>query len=106
MWLEVQPRRDKKGTRWNFRIWSWHAGNFDLDAYRIFFWNDKKTFCGVLLISPAGHFSRLRQLIAKLVGDAERRSKHKRDLKFPLERHYSEYGAFSEEKMNLENYLN
>jgi hypothetical protein len=109
MWIEVKPRRDKKGTRWNFRIWTWHSAlteqNIFISAYRIFFWNDNKTFCGVLLIFPAGNFSRLRQLTAKLTADAEFRSKQKRDLKFPLERHYSEYGAFAEEKINLENYL-
>jgi|WetSurMetagenome_2_1015567.scaffolds.fasta_scaffold476563_2 hypothetical protein len=109
IWQEVAPRRDKKGMRWNFRVWTWHGvvtkNDILIDAYRIFFWNDKRSFCGVVLIFPAARFSRTRQLIEKLVADAEFRSKYKRVLKFPIERYYSEYGAFPEEQINLENFL-
>ena len=64
---------------------------------RVFFWDDEQELCGVVLICPAIHVSRLRSLIQKLVADPSLRAKHKRALRFPLERHYSEYGAFPEE---------
>jgi len=44
------------------------------------------------------HSSRLKRLIEKLVADPTLRKKHRKQLQFPLERHYSEYGAFPEEK--------
>jgi hypothetical protein len=36
-------------------------------------------------------------VIEKLVADPDLRAKHQRELRFPLERHYEEYGAFPEE---------
>jgi hypothetical protein len=36
----------------------------------------------------------------KLVADPELREQYRRDLSFPLERYYSEYGAFPEEKLH------
>ncbi len=104
MWWDHQnldkPRRDKSGTRWNFRVWHgmWMKGEVRDMAERIFFWNDKKTFCGVMLICPAVHVSHLHQLIAKLVADSKFRLQYKRELRFPLERYYSEYGAFPDEE--------
>lgn len=105
MWWDHQnldkPRRDKSGKRWNFRVWheSWTEDK-SLYAQRVFFWDDKKDFCGVVLLLPgkALHVRDLHSLIGKLAADACLRAKHKRDLRFPLERHYSEYGAFPEER--------
>ena len=101
MWHDQKPRRDKDGKRWNFSIWYdvWTDGNV-WSADRLFFWDDDKTFCGVVLFprGSAKHFSRLKQLAEKLVSDPALRKQHRRELQFPLERHYSEYGAFPEEK--------
>jgi hypothetical protein len=107
MWWDHQnlnkPRIDKSGNKWNFRVWgdSWTDNNgVVLSAQRIFFWNDKKNFCGVVLLPPgsAVHVSRLHRMIDKLVADATLRQRYKRELRFPLERHYSDYGAFPEEQ--------
>jgi hypothetical protein len=81
----------------------WHAVWTEekvLMAERLFYWDDTKSECGVVLLPPGSeiHFSRLRQLAAKLVKDSVLRKKHQRDLIFPLSRHYSTYGAFPEEK--------
>jgi hypothetical protein len=43
------------------------------------------------------HYARIRSLIEKLVADQELRKRYERDIEFPLERHYPEYGAFPEE---------
>jgi hypothetical protein len=107
MWWDQQnlnkPRRDKSGKRWNFRVWHevWTEDKV-LSAQRIFFWNDKKGFCGVVLLPPGSpmHVSRLHKFIDELVKDPSLRAKYQRELRFPLERHYSEYGAFPEEKSN------
>jgi hypothetical protein len=104
MWWDSQnldkPRRDKSGKRWNFRVWHevWTEDKV-LDAQRVFFWDDEKDCCGVVLLLPGTtlHVRDLHRLIEKLVADPELREEHKRDLRFPIERHYSEYGAFSEE---------
>ena len=101
MWIEEKPRKDILGKRWNFAIWHdvWTDERV-LSAERLFFWDDEHKHCGVVLF-PAGntvHFSRIRTLIAKLVADPNKREQHKRELRFPLERYYSENGAFPEEK--------
>jgi hypothetical protein len=68
-------------------------------AERVFFWDDTKSFCGVVVFPPGKdvHFSRLRALIKKLVSDPDLRNQYRRELHFPLERHYSDYGVFPEE---------
>ena len=71
-----------------------------IDAQRLFFWNDQKTVRGVVLFLPGStiHYSRVKALIEKLVANPTLRKQHQRDLSFPLERHYSEFGAFPEEQ--------
>jgi hypothetical protein len=103
MWNERKPRKDHSGKRWNFCVWHdvWTEDKV-LMAERLFFWDDKKVECGVVLF-PAGsavHFSRLTRMIEKLVADPATRDQYRRDLRFPLERHYAEYGAFPEEISN------
>jgi hypothetical protein len=103
MWKDEQPRKDSSGKRWNFRIWydSWTADK-PVMAERVFFWDDSKSHCGVVLFVTGSdvHFSRLKQFMGKLVADPALREQHRRDLHFPLERYYSDYGAFPEEKSN------
>jgi hypothetical protein len=94
-----KPRKDKTGKRWNFRVWHDvcpQVGHVE----RVFFWDDKREFCGVVIVSPGIHVSRLHALIQNLLADPALRKKHQRKLCFPLERHYSEYGAFPEETSN------
>ena len=101
MWWNNQnldkTRRDSRGKNWNFRVW--HEVLPSGHAERIFFWDDGKEECGVVLLRPGKsvHVSKLHQLIGKLVADPRLREQHKRELRFPLERHYSQYGAFPEE---------
>jgi hypothetical protein len=99
MWWDHQnlnkPRRDKQGTRWNFRVWHDVVNNRHVE--RIFFWDDAKESCGVVMPKESIHVSKLRQLIEKLVSDPLFRKQYEREISFPLERHYSDYGSFPEE---------
>jgi hypothetical protein len=92
MWWDAQnlnkPRRDKSGKRWNFRVW--HGFSEGQHMERVFFWDDTREVCGVVLISPGIHVRRLHDLIQKLVADPALRAKHQTELRFPLERYYSE----------------
>jgi hypothetical protein len=105
MWIDQKnlnmPREDRSGKRWHFRVWYdvWTDDRVR-SAARIFFWDDPKEFCGVMLIPPESphHVTNLRKLIQKLIIDSSLRAKYRRELLFPLERHYSNYGCFPEEK--------
>jgi hypothetical protein len=103
MWQGLKSRKDKRGKRWNFSFWheTW-AKEKVVHAQRLFFWDDTRTRCGVVLFPP-GHaipYSRVKSLIEKLVSDPALRKKNRRELSFPLERHYSDFGAFPEEKLS------
>lgn len=65
----------------------------------MFFWDDNKEHCGAVIFAAGRGTSipRLKQLIDKLLADPALRDKHRKQLRFPLERHYSDYGAFPEE---------
>jgi hypothetical protein len=103
-WEEEQPKRDGKGKRWHFQIWmdSWAENGKYVCGQRLFFWSDDKSDCGVIIVEPAkaAHVSRLRNRIKKLVSEPEFRRKYRRELRFPLERYYREWGAFPEEISN------
>jgi hypothetical protein len=63
-----KPRKDKTGKRWNFRVWHDvcpRVGHVE----RVFFWDDKREFCGVVIVSPGIHVSRLHALIQNLLAD-------------------------------------
>jgi len=98
MWWDHQnlnkPRIDKSGKRWNFRVW--HGKVRESYVERVFFWDDERAFCGVVITNPL-HVSRIHTLIEKLVATPVMRERYKRDLNFPLERYYSESPAFPEE---------
>jgi hypothetical protein len=99
-WSEEKPRQGKNGERWNFTYWHLvGTGNQVKSAQRLFFWNQDKTECGVVILLPGKtmRYAQIRSLIEKLVADQGLRRKYQRDIKFPLERHYIEYGAFPEE---------
>ena len=106
MWWDHQnlnsPRTSANGTRWNFRVWhdTWTSEGTVLYAQRVFYWDDDQTLCGVVLLPPGQtlHVSRLRALIEKLAAEPALREQHRCDIRFPLERHYSSYGAFPEER--------
>ena len=106
MWHDQRPRKDTHGRRRNFRLWAdtWTDAKTKnvVMAERLFFWNDTKSQCGLVLfpVGSAVHFSRLKQMEERLVSDSALRKHYQRDLRFPLERHYSQYGVFPEEKPN------
>jgi hypothetical protein len=100
IWSKEKSRRDKSGRRWNFSYW--YAGTFadkSLRAARLFYWDDNKEVCGVVLIPPGAvkRYSRISELIDKLVAHQSVRERYKRVISFPLQQHYSEYGVFPEE---------
>lgn len=59
---------------------------------RIFFWDDQKSISGVIEYrgDQAKHVSRLKQVIARLVKDHAFRSRYLIQLRFPVEREYSQ----------------
>lgn len=104
MWRPQQKRKDSTGKRWNFQIWSdvWTEDRGVVIAGRVFFWDDSKSYCGVVIF-PVGsnaNFKRYKALIEHLVANRSVREKYRRELCFPLERHYGGYGAFPEEVSN------
>ena len=102
VWADEKSQRDKSGKRWNFRYW--YSGTFAEEAskgQRLFFRNDSKSDCGVVLY-PAGAtvpYSRIQDMMGKLVAHQSARKQYQRELCFPLEQHYPEYRAFPEEKL-------
>lgn len=104
MWWDYQnlntPRVDKSGKKWNFRVWhDVFTIRRTVSVARIFFWDEKRDSTGVVLRGPDvnQHVHDLQDLIRKLVANREFRVAHEREIRFPLERHYSDYGAFPEE---------
>jgi hypothetical protein len=99
MWWEHQKldkaRTDTAGTKWHFRVWR----DVGKNVARVFFWNDERDSTGVVLLPSETRtdVSALGSLIEKLAADPKLRAKHHRELQFPLERYYSEYGVFPEE---------
>jgi hypothetical protein len=94
-WGYEKIRRDKSGKRWNFCYWYQPVRK----AQRLFFWDDERADSGVMIFLPGKtiSYSRIRSLIDKLVADANLRKMHYRELEFPLERRYPDFGAFPEE---------
>jgi len=45
MWSDLRPKRDKKGRRWNFRLW-YEFSREGVLAERLFFWMMKKSIAG------------------------------------------------------------
>ena len=95
-----KSRKDKYGSTWNFSYW--YSGALaapELKAQRLFFWNDDRNDCGVILFirGKTLPYARVRNLISELVAKRTVRQQYQRDLVFPLERHYKEYGSFPEE---------
>jgi len=105
MWWDTQnlnaPRLDRRGKRWNFRVWhdAFTIGR-TVSAVRVFYWDDGRNSTGVVLLGPdtSHHVRDVHALIQKLTSSDLLRAAHQRELQFPLERFYSEYGAFPEER--------
>jgi hypothetical protein len=102
-WSPEKSRKDKSGRRWNFCYWC--AGTFadkSSRGQRLFFWDDRKELCGVILFLPGKtvRYSRVNDLIGKLVAHESVGKQYQRKLLFPLEEHYSLYGALPEEISN------
>jgi len=100
MWWNQQnlnkPHIDQSGKKWNFRVW--HDFLPGRHVACVFFWDDKRKSCGAVPVSPVRHVSRVHNIIEKLAADPALRAKYKMELHFPLERYYSEHGAFPNEK--------
>lgn len=100
IWSNEKSRNDKSGRRWNFCYW--YAGALvdkSRRAARLFYWDDNKEVCGVVLFPPEAvkRYSRIGDVIDKLVAHEYVRKQYQRNLSFPLEQYYSEYGVFPEE---------
>ena len=95
-----KPRKDKYGKTWCFSYW--YSGALAAEALkcqRLFFWDDDHNECGVIVFARGKTvpYTRVRNLISELVAKSAVRQKYQRDLTFPLERHYNEYGSCPEE---------
>src|SRR5687768_8430307 len=104
-WWDYQnlnkPRRDKAGKRWNFRVWHdvVEIDGKGVHVARVFFWDDEHQVTGVRIFGSKDdtHITALRSFIEKLVASPKLRSTYRRELRFPLDRHYPDYGVFPEE---------
>jgi len=99
-WRPLAAKRDQKGRRWNFSYWYTFEFSSDVRAQRLFFWDDSHKESGVVLLLGEGAtkpYSYIRNLVDKLVSDPNLRNRYLRDLRFPLERYYAEFGSFPEE---------
>jgi hypothetical protein len=103
IWGYEKPRQDKAGKRWNFCLWTsdvaFSKEEKQNQSRRLFFWDDPKTSCGVVLFPPGSTMTwvRIENLMLKLAADSALRDKYKSELHFPLERHYETYPIFPEE---------
>jgi hypothetical protein len=101
VWSHEKSRKDKSGGRWNFCYWYGGAlAEKSRQGQRLFFWDDDKADCGVVLFSPEKTipYSRISDLMGKLVAHQSERMKYQREFLFPLEQNYLGYGAFPEEE--------
>jgi len=65
----------------------------------LFFWDDDHSEVGVLIYTGQStrNYRAITKLVEKLVNEPELRHAHQRDLRFPLDRYYVEFGSFPEE---------
>jgi hypothetical protein len=99
-WVIEKSRKDKKGKRWNFAYWySGTSADKARKAQRLAFWDDRKTVCGVVLFLPGATvpYSRISDVISKIVAHESFRRQHQRKILFPLEDHYVAFGDSPEE---------
>ena len=98
-WSPLKEKRDKDGKRWSFSYWVTVPSRSSVRAQRLFFWDDKHDEVGVVLLvgQAMQPYPYIHNLVEKLVSDPALRGKYSRELRFPLERHYAEFGAFPEE---------
>jgi hypothetical protein len=98
MWWDGQnlsgPRKSRDGRTWHFRVW--HDVHRSRHVARVFFWSDDRFARSVVILSSSSrsNLTALRALIHKLTADPTLRTKYLRDIQFPLERYYSDYGDF------------
>ena len=93
MWWKSQnlerPVRARDGRVWNFRVW--HDVFEGAHTWRIYFWDEARevTGCAEFVAEQSLHITKVKQKMRKIVTDPAYRDKFRRDLKFPVERHYS-----------------
>lgn len=98
-WHPLADKRDRDGKRWHFSYWYTFAFMSDVRAQRLFFWDDRHEECGVVILQreKSQPYSTAENLVTKVVAQPVLRKHYRRELRFPLERHYAEYGCFPEE---------
>ena len=89
-----EAREDASGRRWHFRVW--HGVVNDRYLQRVFFWNEDRSETGAIEMAADKtlHVSRIRQVMTKVVQQPAYRARFVRELRFPVERHYSRYAPF------------
>ncbi len=94
-----KPRQDKSGKRWNFHYMYTPLGDASRQWQRLFFWDDDRADCGAIVFLPGRTvpYTRIQNLIVKLVADPAFRKQHQRELRLPLGDHYLQYPLFPEE---------
>ena len=99
-WTPLSDKRDRDGKRWHFSYWYTFNSNSDVRAQRLFFWGDQHDECGVVIMqgNKSQPYTAIKNLVMKLVSEPSLRNRYRRALRFPLERHYAEFGSFPEEQ--------
>jgi hypothetical protein len=102
-WTSLKEKRDRHSKRWNFSYWYTFPWS-PVQAQRVFFWDDAHEEIGVVLLSGSAtrSYKSIENLVGMLVRDPELRVQYRRELRFPLERHYAELGSFPEEHSQME----
>ena len=93
MWWHGQnlekPLKDAHGRLWHFRVW--HDDVAGIYTQRIFFWDEAREDTGYAEFAGDQrlHVSKIKQRIRKILTDSSYRESFRRQLAFPVERHYS-----------------
>jgi hypothetical protein len=79
----------RDGRVWHFRVW--HDFVDGVHTERIYFWDESRelTGCAEFAADQILHISKMKQRMRKIVTDPAYRDKFRRELQFPVERHYS-----------------
>lgn len=99
----LKPKRDKQGKRWNFSYWR-TSPSACFRAARLFYWDDECHETGVIIYAGEStrNYGQIAKIAEKLVGNPVLRREHQRDLRFPLDRYYAEFGSLPEEVQGAE----
>ena len=84
----ARPIKAKNGRQWHFCVWMDFVKG-DL-TQRVFFWDEARriTGCAEFAGEEALHWHKLKRRIHRIANEPSFRARFRRELRFPVERHY------------------